>query len=232
MFSQCPSKYLHPFFNTSVYLYTVGVDAPEETGNESRCGGVFSQNPSTTAFSSVVFGRLSSVEPTRKDSKEGRGRLMLRTFDTIERNDQAFSPRRFEQLIGNSPALEELLEHVKRVAPTDSAVLIQVEAGTGKQLIARAIHNISSRCGRPFIKLNCAAIHGEARFRRAHGTDRLVPERVGPSASTARPSASAMPAFIPPSCATPKRQAPTMASIHAPSSWRSANGTWSAVRRT
>jgi formate hydrogenlyase transcriptional activator len=84
--------------------------------------------------------------------------LMLRTFDTIERNDQAFSPRRFEQLIGNSPALEEVLEHVKCVAPTDSTVLIQGETGTGKELIARAIHNISSRCGRPFIKLNCAAI--------------------------------------------------------------------------
>jgi transcriptional regulator with GAF, ATPase, and Fis domain len=82
----------------------------------------------------------------------------LRTFDTIERNDQALSPRSFEQLIGNSPALEEAFEHVKRVAPTDSTVLIQGETGTGKELIARAIHNISSRCGRPFIKLNCAAI--------------------------------------------------------------------------
>ena len=82
----------------------------------------------------------------------------MRTFDTIERNDQALSPRSFEQLIGNSPALEEALEHVKRVAPMDSTVLIQGETGTGKELIARAIHNISSRCGRPFIKLNCAAI--------------------------------------------------------------------------
>ena len=82
----------------------------------------------------------------------------MKTFETIERNDQALSPRRFEQLIGNSPALEEALEHVKRVAPTDSTVLIQGETGTGKELIARAIHNISSRCGRPFIKLNCAAI--------------------------------------------------------------------------
>jgi formate hydrogenlyase transcriptional activator len=82
----------------------------------------------------------------------------LRTFDTIERNDQASSPRRFEQLIGNSPALETALEHVKRVAPTHSTVLIQGETGTGKELIARAIHNMSSRCGRPFVKVNCAAI--------------------------------------------------------------------------
>jgi formate hydrogenlyase transcriptional activator len=82
----------------------------------------------------------------------------LRAFDTIERNDQASSPRRFEQLIGNSPALETALDHVKRVAPTNSTVLIQGETGTGKELIARAIHNMSSRCGRPFVKLNCAAI--------------------------------------------------------------------------
>jgi transcriptional regulator with GAF, ATPase, and Fis domain len=61
-------------------------------------------------------------------------------------------------VIGNSPALEAVLEQVERVAPTDSTVLIQGETGTGKELIARAIHNLSSRCGRSFIKLNCAAI--------------------------------------------------------------------------
>jgi len=66
--------------------------------------------------------------------------------------------RRFEQIIGSSPALESVLEQVGLVAPTDSTVLIQGETGTGKELIAHAIHNISSRCGRPFIRLNCAAI--------------------------------------------------------------------------
>jgi formate hydrogenlyase transcriptional activator len=71
---------------------------------------------------------------------------------------QDANPRRFEQIIGNSPALESVLEQVERVAPTDSTVLVQGETGTGKELIARAIHNLSSRCGRPFIKLNCAAI--------------------------------------------------------------------------
>jgi transcriptional regulator with GAF, ATPase, and Fis domain len=72
--------------------------------------------------------------------------------------DRAFDERRFEQVIGNSPALEAVLEQVERVAPTGSTVLIQGETGTGKELIAHAIHNISSRCGRPFVRLNCAAI--------------------------------------------------------------------------
>jgi formate hydrogenlyase transcriptional activator len=73
-------------------------------------------------------------------------------------SDRVSYGRRFEQLMGNSPALEAVLEQVERVAPTDSTVLIQGETGTGKELIARAIHNISSRCGRSFVKLNCAAI--------------------------------------------------------------------------
>jgi formate hydrogenlyase transcriptional activator len=72
--------------------------------------------------------------------------------------DQDRNPRKFEQIIGNSPALESVLEQVEQVAPTDSTVLIQGETGTGKELIARAIHNLSARCGRPFVKLNCAAI--------------------------------------------------------------------------
>src|SRR5690242_21298470 len=72
--------------------------------------------------------------------------------------DQDSYERRFEQVIGNSPALEAVLEQVERVALTDSTVLIQGETGTGKELIAHAIHNISSRCGRPFVRLNCAAI--------------------------------------------------------------------------
>jgi formate hydrogenlyase transcriptional activator len=77
------------------------------------------------------------------------------TFRSV---DQERNPRRFEQIIGNSPALESVLEQVEQVAPTDSTVLIQGETGTGKELIARAVHNLSPRCGRPFVKLNCAAI--------------------------------------------------------------------------
>ena len=66
--------------------------------------------------------------------------------------------RTFERIIGNSSALESVLDQVEQVAPTDSTVLIEGETGTGKELIAHAIHIASQRCGRAFIKLNCAAI--------------------------------------------------------------------------
>jgi transcriptional regulator with GAF, ATPase, and Fis domain len=72
--------------------------------------------------------------------------------------DQDRRVRRFEQIIGNSPALKVVLEQAERVAATDATVLIQGETGTGKELIAHAIHNASSRSGHPLIKLNCAAI--------------------------------------------------------------------------
>jgi len=79
-------------------------------------------------------------------------------IEILRASDQYSYERRFEQIIGNSPALESVLEQVERVATTGSTVLIQGETGTGKELIAQAIHNISSRCGRPFVRLNCAAI--------------------------------------------------------------------------
>ncbi len=82
----------------------------------------------------------------------------MRSVDSLGPIDRERNQRRFEQIIGKSSVLESVFGEVERVAPTDSTVLIQGETGTGKELIARAIHNISPRCGRPFVKLNCAAI--------------------------------------------------------------------------
>src|SRR5271169_706470 len=64
----------------------------------------------------------------------------------------------FEGIIGRSAAINALCKHIRIVAPTGSTVLILGETGTGKELIARAIHNLSPRSDRPFIKVNCAAI--------------------------------------------------------------------------
>jgi formate hydrogenlyase transcriptional activator len=76
----------------------------------------------------------------------------------IGSDNQDWRERSFERIIGSSPALEAVLDQVERVAPTDSTVLIQGETGTGKELIAHAIHNLSSRSGRAFVRVNCAAI--------------------------------------------------------------------------
>ena len=64
----------------------------------------------------------------------------------------------FEGIVGKSPALRKVLEHVAIVAPTDSTVLLHGETGTGKELVARAIHNLSYRRDRPYVRMNCAAI--------------------------------------------------------------------------
>ena len=64
----------------------------------------------------------------------------------------------FGEIVGESPALRRVLKHVETVAPTDSTVLIRGETGTGKELVARALHELSPRRDRTFVKLNCAAI--------------------------------------------------------------------------
>jgi formate hydrogenlyase transcriptional activator len=82
----------------------------------------------------------------------------LRDDATVTNPDLDQAERTFERIIGSSAALESVLAQVEQVAPTDSTVLIEGETGTGKELIAHALHNASQRCGQAFIKLNCAAI--------------------------------------------------------------------------
>lgn len=76
----------------------------------------------------------------------------------IPLDDKVHPEPRFDQVIGSSPGLKSVLAEVDLVASTDSTVLILGETGTGKELIAHAVHNISARHERPFMKLNCAAI--------------------------------------------------------------------------
>jgi len=72
--------------------------------------------------------------------------------------DELQSEMNFQEIIGNSSVLRNVLRQVEAVAPTGSTVLIHGETGTGKELIARAVHNLSQRQANPFVKLNCAAI--------------------------------------------------------------------------
>ena len=107
---------------------------------------------------------ISEATSQEKISDEAIREELSRIADSpmFNRLDQPLSPvgsgRRYEQIIGDSRALRNVLEQVERVAPADSTVLVRGETGTGKELIAHAIHNASLRRGRPLIKLNCAAI--------------------------------------------------------------------------
>ncbi len=80
------------------------------------------------------------------------------TLEKLYLEDEVRSELRFEEIVGRSETLRRVLEQVKTVAPTDSTVLIYGETGTGKELIARAVHNLSARKPGPFVKVNCAAI--------------------------------------------------------------------------
>jgi formate hydrogenlyase transcriptional activator len=80
------------------------------------------------------------------------------TLEKLYLEGEIRSELKFEEIIGKSEALRRVLREVETVAPTDSTVLIYGETGTGKELIARAVHNLSSRQTNGFVKLNCAAI--------------------------------------------------------------------------
>ncbi len=89
------------------------------------------------------------------DRKQAEERTRQENFALREQIDRVFM---FDEIVGSSPALKTVLSSIVKVAPTDSTVLITGETGTGKELIARAIHKGSQRAGHAFITVNCAAI--------------------------------------------------------------------------
>jgi PAS domain S-box-containing protein len=89
------------------------------------------------------------------DRKQAEERTRQENVALREQIDQVLM---FDEIVGSSPALKTVLSSIVRVAPTDSTVLITGETGTGKELIARAIHKGSRRAGQPFITVNCASI--------------------------------------------------------------------------
>jgi formate hydrogenlyase transcriptional activator len=89
------------------------------------------------------------------DRKQAEDTLRRENVALREEIDEASM---FEEIVGTSPALKTVLSHISKVAPSDSTVLISGETGTGKELVARAIHRRSVRASRPFVSVNCAAI--------------------------------------------------------------------------
>jgi formate hydrogenlyase transcriptional activator len=102
----------------------------------------------------------ATVAFTDLENREGTGFANMSEFEGAEMNleTQINSQPWFEDIVGRSPALQKVLQQVMIVAPTDSTVLLHGETGTGKELIARAIHNLSSRRERAYVRMNCAAI--------------------------------------------------------------------------
>ena len=112
-----------------------------------------------------VVGMCADVTE-RKEAE----RALKRAYEEIQRlkrqlqqenialREEVDTTSMFEEIVGTSPALQTVLAHIAKVAPTDSTVLITGETGTGKELVARAIHKHSARAGRPFVSVNCAAI--------------------------------------------------------------------------
>jgi formate hydrogenlyase transcriptional activator len=90
-----------------------------------------------------------------EDRKQAEDRLQRENVALREEIDKASM---FEEIVGTSPALKSVLSRISKVAPSDSTVLITGETGTGKELVARAIHRRSDRASRPFVSVNCASI--------------------------------------------------------------------------
>jgi formate hydrogenlyase transcriptional activator len=97
------------------------------------------------------YGAATDIE----DRKQAEQRLQNENVALREEINKASM---FEEIVGTSPALQPVLSRVSKVAPTDSTVLITGETGTGKELVARAIHRRSQRSSRAFVSVNCAAI--------------------------------------------------------------------------
>ena len=128
------------------------------SNNVSLVPGTKSMPQFVMALSEDVTERHQArvkLEQALEEIKRLKDRLQDENLALREEIDQAFM---FEEIIGGSPVLQRVLSSITKVAPTDSTVLISGETGTGKELIARAIHKRSRRAGQVFISVNCAAI--------------------------------------------------------------------------
>jgi formate hydrogenlyase transcriptional activator len=132
--------------NGPLGLMSMGSKRPYNFGQEDL--DILSQISAQISLAldnALAYGRLSASRNRLEDE-----RLYLESEIQAEYN--------FEDLVGKSPALRKVLEQIEIVAPTGSTVLLRGETGTGKELIARAVHSLSPRRDRTFVRLNCAAI--------------------------------------------------------------------------
>jgi len=137
-----------PLLSRSRVLGTFGVVKFQEsafTGDDIEFLTQIGNQVAIAVENALAFGQIRELKDQLSKEK-----LYL--------EDEIRTEMNFAQIIGNSAPLRRVLKRVETVAPTDSTVLIYGETGTGKELIARAIHDLSPRRSKPFVKLNCAAI--------------------------------------------------------------------------
>jgi PAS domain S-box-containing protein len=103
-------------------------------------------------------GRISRWYVTSTDIEDRRRTEERLQNENVALREEIDKASMFEEIVGTSPALKSVLSRISKVAPSDSTVLITGETGTGKELVARAIHRRSSRALRPFVSVNCAAV--------------------------------------------------------------------------
>jgi formate hydrogenlyase transcriptional activator len=121
-----------------------------------RTAAMMAQFLETTLSSDGPAAQAESVPSTPVVAPEPK-----QAFQDFDLGDEADRDKAFREIVGNSAALQELLTRVKTVAATGATVLLQGETGTGKELVARAIHQLSPRADRKFVTVNCTAIPTE-----------------------------------------------------------------------
>src|ERR1700675_1828909 len=139
---------LLPLVSRSRVLGTFGVVKYQDNafaGDDIKFLAQIANQVAVAVENALAFGEIRELK-----DKLAQEKLYL--------EDEIRSEMNFAQIVGNSAPLRKVLKCVETVAPTDSTVLISGETGTGKELIARAIHDLSPRRSKPFVKLNCAAI--------------------------------------------------------------------------
>jgi formate hydrogenlyase transcriptional activator len=139
---------LLPLVSRNRVLGLLGLGRREENSFSQADIGFLTQVAGQIAI--AVENALDYGQMTEAKERLAEHKLYLEDEIRVEHNS--------EEIIGNSPRLKAVLENIRIVAPADATVLIQGETGTGKELIARAIHNLSPRKGHAFVKVNCAAI--------------------------------------------------------------------------
>ncbi len=137
-----------PLAGRKRFLGTLGIGSFQESAFSQNDLDLLSEVANQVAL--AVDNALAFQEITELKDKLAEEKFYL--------EDEIRTEHNFEEIIGESPALKHVLQQVETVACTDSTVMILGETGTGKELIARAIHNLSNRHDRALVKLNCAAI--------------------------------------------------------------------------